>query len=610
MNYCVDKLNLKRAAFSRRLSRLMVLEGIKSYAEYNAPQPLYLAYSNSLAQGSTRFDFCSLEPTFEGEVIPFTYTCNPGLLTIETDKGKLEVCFDGIELVRFRTSDGLGLRWKLTFNSHEQFMDRLDGTVYAAFERIGEFLFEATRGSQKHDSRWIALAMKPTDTQIDWQPDAEGRLEAYVKFAEGGVNRPAELHDFDACVKENLKDYEDWYKIYPPVPERYEEIKRFAVYIIWSNYVAPQGEIKVPMIYMMRTGALVRAMGWHQSYQAMALWPDIDTAVDLLYSMFTFQDEYGQLPDGASDKYVNMLAPKPPFQGFALSYILDRAGEEVLTLEHCRLLYEPMVKWIGWWTSFRDRDKDGLVSYVHGDESGWDDASIFSKGMPVSSPDIAAFLVLCMEACGLFAKKLGLKKESEDWYKKSSEMLDRMIKAFWNGNKFICFKDTTHEIIDEECIAVYQPIILGKRLPKEIIDKIADTVSDPEKFFTPNGFTSESQQSDYYDTMHGGFMLGTILAPVQMMMTVGLYMAGRKDVALLNMRNWCEKSLTEGPQVIMPSPPMKKEKEASGARAVLGVDRNAKPVPGGYCSWGCPVFLVFANLLYEEEKNLNGVKGA
>ncbi len=108
------------------------------------------------------------------------------------------------------------------------------------------------------------------------------------------------------------------------MPERYEEIKRFAVYIKWSNYVAPQGEIKVPMNYMMRTGALVRAMGWHQSYQAMALWPDIDTAVDLHYSMFTFQDEYGQLPHGASDKYVNMLAPKPPFQGFALSYILDR----------------------------------------------------------------------------------------------------------------------------------------------------------------------------------------------------------------------------------------------------------------------------------------------
>ena len=130
MNFCVDKINLKRAAFSRRLARLMVLEGIKSYREYDVPQPFYLAYSNSMAQGNTRFDYCSFEPTFNGEIIPCTYTCNPGLLTIETEHGNMEVCFDGIEVVRFRSSKGLGLRWKLTFNSHEQFMDRLDGTVY------------------------------------------------------------------------------------------------------------------------------------------------------------------------------------------------------------------------------------------------------------------------------------------------------------------------------------------------------------------------------------------------------------------------------------------------------------------------------------------------
>jgi hypothetical protein len=602
MKYDINNLSLKQVAFSRRLSRLMVLEGIKSYAEYDAPSPLYVAYSNSLAQGNTRFDFCAFEPTYNGETIPFTYCCNPGLLTIGTQHGNIEICFDGTDLLRFRANGGVGLRWSLTFNSHKQFMDRLDGTVYAAFDLIGEYLFEAVKGSQKHNGRWIALAIKPADTQIDWLPDKDGKLEAYVNFALQGVNRPSVLHDFDACVRENLADYNEWLIKYPPVPERYEHIKKFAAYVIWINYLAPQGELKVPMIYMMRTGALVRAMGWHQSYQAMALWPDIDTAVDLLYSMFTLQDEFGQLPDGASDKFVNMLAPKPPFQGFALSYILERAGHDSLTKEHCEKLYAPMVKWIGWWTSLRDRDRDGLVSYVHGDESGWDDASIFNKGMPVSSPDIAAFLVLCMEACGLMAKKLGRTEEGENWLNKSKEMLDRMLKAFWNGNKFICLMDTTHEVIDEESIAVYQPIILGKRLPRDIIDKIADAVGDEDKFLTPNGFSSESMLSEYYDTQHGAFMLGTILAPVQMMMTVGLYMAGRKDVALRNIINWCEKSLEEGPQVIMPSPPMKKEKKAPGAKAVLGMDKNAKPIPGGYCSWGCPVFLVLANLLYENQK--------
>ena len=80
-------------------------------------------------------------------------------------------------------------------------------------------------------------------------------------------------------------------------------------------------------------------------------------------------------------------------------------------------------------------------------------------------------------------------------------------------------------------------------------------------------------------------MLGTILAPVQMMMTVGLYMAGRKDVALLNMK-LVRKSLTEVPGYHA-QPSMKKERKQA-ARGRPRVDRNAKPVPGGYCSWAVP----------------------
>jgi hypothetical protein len=56
-------------------------------------------------------------------------------------------------------------------------MDRLDGTVYAAYERIGEYLFEVTK-AVKGMTADGCLSHEAGDTQVDWQPDETGRLEA------------------------------------------------------------------------------------------------------------------------------------------------------------------------------------------------------------------------------------------------------------------------------------------------------------------------------------------------------------------------------------------------------------------------------------------------
>ncbi|MDR1531614.1 MAG: hypothetical protein LBS62_05420 [Clostridiales bacterium] len=606
MKISVQDLDLNLVPFSRRLARLMVLNGYESEAE-EARQVFFIAYTNSVTDGSSRYNLIQMEPTLKGKPVPYTYTATPGKITIEAEGGteehplQVEICFDGCERLLLRGT-GLGLRFFIKFEPHEQFLDRLDGTVYAAFPTIGAFLFEPVTGRQTHNGHWDVLAIRPDDTEVLWYPDANGDLFGYIQYALSSVERPAELGAFDACAAENLRDFEDWCAKYEPVPERYAHVRLFAVYVIWICYLAPKTMLTTPMIYFLRVGPLMRAMGWHQSYHAMALWQDLDLAVDLLYSMFTLQDEHGMLPDSASDRYVTMLAPKPPFQGFALSYILDRVGLEALSAAHCVKLYEPMCRWADYWLTFRDRDKDGLVAYVHGDESGWDDASIFHKGMPVATPDIAAFLVLLMECCGKLAARLGKPEESEAWQSRSETMLAQMVDKFWNGEKFVCFKPDTGEVVDVESIAVYQPIILGKRLPAVIREKIGKAVHNPDTFFMPAGFASESQQSPLYDVTYGSFMLGMILAPVQLMMTVGLYNAGQVDVALHNARNWCEKSLEVGPQTIVASPPQKDPKP-TGARPVLPpLPKNVRMIPGGFGSWGAVVFLVLGNMLYHAEK--------
>ncbi|MDR1570670.1 MAG: hypothetical protein LBS72_09310 [Oscillospiraceae bacterium] len=602
MKVSIDDLDISEVPFSRRLSRLMALHGYESMAE-DAKQAFFIAYTNSVTDGSSRHNLIQWIPTRDGKPVPYTYNCTPARLTVQADGGKIELCFDGTERILIRASGGLGVRFLIRLEPHEQFMDRLDGTVYAAFPTIGAFLFEPTVGTQSHNGRWNALAIKADDTTIDWTPDSRGDLFGYVQYHLTLAERPDSLGDFDTRVRQNRADFDAWCAKYEPVPQRYAHVRLFAIYIIWISYLAPKTELKVPMIYFIRMGPLMRAMGWHQSYHAMALWQDIDLAVDLLYSMFTQQDEYGMIPDSVSDRYVTILAPKPAFQGFALEHILERAGVDSLTQTHCEKLYDPMCRWANYWLTFRDRDGDGLCAYVHGDESGWDDASIFSKGMPVITPDLAAFLILLMEGCGKLAAKLGKAEESEDWLRRSKEMLERMLRTLWNGEKFICIKEDTREIIDVESIAVYQPIILGKRLPQEIRDKIGKAVFNPDTFFTPGGIASESQLSPLYDVTYGSFMLGMILAPVQLMMTVGLYNAGQTEAALANARNICEASLEVGPQTIFRSPPQPNPKP-TGARAVLPPFKpGQRMLPGGYGSWGAGVFMVLGNMLYHAEAN-------
>ncbi|MDR0819152.1 MAG: hypothetical protein LBN43_06240, partial [Oscillospiraceae bacterium] len=392
-------------------------------------------------------------------------------------------------------------------------------------------------------------------------------------------------------------DFKRWCEKYPSVPAEYEQLRLFSIYIIWVCYAFPKGELKTDFVLMMRNGMLMRAMGWHQSYHAMALYGDIDTAVTLLESMFTLQDEFGQLPDGATHAHVNMIAPKPPFQGFALAYIIGKVGLDALTTEHCERLYAPLAKWFQWWRDFRVFN--GLFAYVHGDESGWDDASIFIKGMPTSSPDLYAFLILVTECLTKLAGNLGDSDMSAKWQKDSERLTSELLEKFWNGEKFVAIKADTGEIIDTESVALYQPIILGKRLPRDVIDKIADKIE--KDFISGAGIVSEALSSPYYDSTSGAFMLGLLLAPVQLMMTVGLYLAGKTDLAKRNAKDWCGDMLETGPETVtLKAPKGKNPKPYNTVNPVFPF--SALDVVCHLSSWGAVVFIILASLLDDEKE--------
>jgi hypothetical protein len=596
MNLSIKKLELTRIPFASRSNYLVFVADCPKDESGAEREIIYLTFTYGMSSGITRWDIIKIEPIYEGQILPYTYTATPSLLTLETVRGNIEICFEGKDNALFRTTgNGLGIHFSLKFMPHELFLDRLDGTVYTSLKNIGEFLFENPGGKLEHNGQWIGPMMQSRPCYVNYLPGPGGRVEAYIHFAQSGVNRPGKLASFDESVAKTQKDFDDFCKIYDfEVPEKYKEAKMLAVYAIWQCYIdVPLGNFPANVMYMMRVGMLVRAMGWHTTYQAITAANNIDQAIEYLYSNTPFMDEYGQIPDGLNDTFSDMHCTKPPFQGFAWEYLEDRYGPDKITKAHCEKLFEPMKKWVSWWRTFRDIDGNGIIDYVHADESGWDDSSIFSKGMPIETPDSVAFLILMLEMLSKMARKLGKDAEADAYMADAKKLLDDLITIFWNGEKFVCRMVGTHEIVDFDSIAMYQPIILGKRLPREIIDKIAAKLEDPETFFSEKdgGLYSESRKSPFF-SIGTAFMMGRMLAPVQFMMALGLYKAGKKELALKIAKAFCDWTMEKGLTVMEIEIPESEKDPLSIVPQIF--------VPGcGWASWSGAIFLTLARLLKE-----------
>ena len=595
MNSSIEDLDLQLFVFSKRDDRLFLT--VDNEAPENGNR-IYLGVTRDDPKG-VRYNLISFAPTYKGEKIDFTYSASPWLLTIKTEFGSIEMCYDSIpETLQMRSDDGLGVSFFISFSPHEMFVDRLDGSLEVGFTSMGQFLFDTVSGSQSHDNRWIGPRMQAAPTTIRWEPE-NGRLLGYVCWSNEYVDRK-QLNGFEECVAENRKDYEYWLSQLPPFPKEYETVRQIGAYVFWICHQRPLLVLKEPIMYMMRNGVVTRGTTWQQSDHAMACWRNQQFVFDIVHSFFSMQDEYGMLPDCANDRDVAFTATKPPFQGFALTWFLDHFGEENVDKEQCARIYEPFCRWVDWWQTFRDEDRDGLMCYMHGDECGLDDASIFAEGVPVVSPDLQAYLALCMEVCGRLARIMGHPDEAEEHFARSRELIDRMVRTLWNGDQFVCILEQSGRVLCSRSICNYIPIILGRRLPRSIIEKMTRDLMNPDKFYTDHGFRSESLDSPLYDpSSPGPFALGMCMAVSQLLMTVGLYEAGEKDAALQNAKNWCELSLQRGypvTDIIEKDQPSKKKK--TGATVFNATTKY----PGKFNSWGTAVFFVLGDILNEAEK--------
>ena len=509
-----------------------------------------------------------ISPIYQGHKVPCSVLTTPTELLIRTQHGNIRVCFPEESLMLFKSENGLGLRLDGNLTSHEIMKPRGKHSWEAVFLRTASLVFTPWKGKADIHADWDWEKLSTPIVKGDFLPDESGELLLSVEdFDHAGVERDS-LYSYDEGLAMVKADWEAFLNKQPMLDARYVEEREKSAWMTWTHLMSPSGRIKRPFMYM---GATFCASEWQMCENAVVLKNNLPVAIELMLNMLDWQSPDGQLADLYGDGRAVLGQIKPPVQGWALDILMrehDFAKE--VPRDKLEWMYEGYGKWADWFMLYRDNDHDGIPNYEHGDETGNDGTAITRDAHMVELPDLCAFLGLLYEYVGKLGQILGKDPaECESWFTKSRNIIQMMIEKFWNGQRFIGLVDGTHEVIDTAAIMFYRPLVLGKRLPQEIIDKMAADLSEEGNYLSPYGLLSQSLTSR--DFSMNGYGNGGPSASENLLIATGLYAAGKTELAKEISRRFCD-----GMKL--------------GGSPFFGV------MPGFMGSWGAAGFQILANV--------------
>lgn len=526
------KFDLSIVPFSRRETFLAVSllpEG------KNRQEGLYL---RTVRGGDDKFgEAFRIEPVDAlGRLIPFTAEASPEAVKLQSPASEIyaDICISDKRTVRFR-SKGCGIRLTFMPAAYDYAYEvNEDSWEMNSFTHECRFMLTRLAGAMKMEVPWDKI--KSSRVVAEFVPDP-GMNEAEFAVEEfRTVWEPrAAWEPFDEAVQSAKEDFASWLDRSLPVSEAFAEGRELAAYITWSCLVPAEGLLTRPAMYMSKNW-MTNIWSWDHCFNAMALVRhDPKLAWDQFMIFFDRQDESGLIPDFVNDKYELWNCNKPPIHGWTLAWMMQRT--DYIRESQLREVYGPLSKWTKWWYRYRDGDGDGIPQYNHGNDSGWDNSTAFNNGIPVESPDLAAFLILQAELLAEIAGLLGLPEESSAWRRLAEDTLDNMIAHFWRDGKFISCRSGTHEPSDGDSLLLFVPIVLGKRLPEPIRIALLEGLRDESRFLTANGWATESVSSPYYTP--DGYWRGPIWAPSTMLLVEGVAAAGDAELAREVSRRFC-----------------------------------------------------------------------
>lgn len=538
----------------------------------------------------------TIRTIMDGKVVTPTIEARPESLVLSSGTARVEICFEGPDTVRMR---GKGLVLQLAGERIHAYSDGPNLAVFNFRQALRRYQIEALSGkldlrgayaSEEEDLNNLAerhgnsvldtLAAADKGKQIIFvTPGDDGCWEIAIDEFWSSWRRPARAA-FEDCLASSGKNFAAFRDKCPPAPARLQEAHELAAYIDWSCTVNPAGLVKRPTLFMSKNW-MNNVWSWDQCYNAMALakgHPEL--AMDQMLTLVDHQDEFGAYPDAFNDMDMHFNFSKPPIHGFTFKELLRR-----LPVRPSATVMETMYVSLGrqadWWMTYRIADCR-LPYYLHGNDSGWDNSTMFARGVPLVAPDLSALLVVQMDVLAVLAKDLGRGDEALRWQERADALFEGLMKQLWVGDHFVARLGNSGAAVESQSLIPWLTIILGKRLPGDILAVLKRGI---EGHLTEWGVATEKVGSPAY--LEDGYWRGPIWAPSTFLAVAGLDRAGFPELADTIAERFCRLCDKSG--------------FAENYNALTGA-----PLRDPAYTWTASVFLLMAERLSTSAAAVNG----
>lgn len=455
-----------------------------------------------------------------------SWSATESKLTWSKGDASVEFAFQSARQIRIRAREtALTLEAVLPRSgrlfSVDSYEDPHDKSIVFTVEETGQ----RYRVKPLADARLVASRLSEASYMWDSRTpsvtlEASDCAELLVEEIDGATVPGSDFPAFEDVTRAQARNFESYLDTIAGFRSERTPGVAHAAYVNWSMTVSSGGFFTRNTMLMSKHW-MDKAWSWDHLFNALAITAIPDDAWAQFWALFDHQTDAGQIPDSVAHSEIRYNYSKPPVHGLLMRPMLDQAPPADL-----ERVYDALIGWTRWWDTAMTAPGEALAHYHFGNDSGWDNSTMFDGFHPLQTPDLNAFLVLQKELLGDLARQLGRPDEAATWYLAARKTLTALMDLLWDGEKFVARHPDTGETRWTQTLLFMMPIVLGNRLPEDVTSTLVAAIAS---HLTEHGLATERPDSEHYEP--DGYWRGPIWAPSTYLIWHGLRESGENELA-------------------------------------------------------------------------------